>query len=125
MTACALLKAWCDDCGAMLVGVLQQSRRQLPQGKGMLSCGAEVGEGVTFLLRYARCRVCKRLACENCASNNPCFAGSLLSFVLGGRESKVFQNSPLKDSMGVRWLEEEFGHLKLDKLLFSYHGIMA
>lgn len=88
-------------------------------------CGAEVGEGVTFLLRYARCRVCKRLACENCASNNPCFAGSLLSFVLGGRESKVFQNSPLKDSMGVRWLEEEFGHLKLDKLLFSYHGIMA
>lgn len=52
-----LSPAWCDDCGAMLVGVLQQSRR---------------------------CRVCKRLACENCASNNPCFAGSLLSFVLGG-----------------------------------------
>lgn len=49
--------AWCDGCGALLVGVLQQSRR---------------------------CRVCKRLACEHCATNNPCFARSLLSFVVEG-----------------------------------------
>lgn len=27
--------------------------------------------------------------------------------------------------MGVKWLEEEFGHLKLDKLLFPYHRILA
>ncbi|CAJ1450168.1 unnamed protein product, partial [Effrenium voratum] len=52
--------AWCDDCGSLLLGLMQEA---------------------------VQCSVCKRLACENCPRMQPCLPRGLLRYVHAGEEN--------------------------------------